>query len=287
MMKKTFRLHVCIRGALLTGIILAGLDICAGAGEKAEHMYDEVPKEQWQKLVEIRNSYGAIPNLDALFKDHQHTNGLPYHVYVPPTLTPGMAYPLVIFLHGWGDLTLDTHKGFPKGVWTLPGVQKKHPHIVFIPRHRKNPDNWSDEEYIRITIEALDDLVLEFNRDSKTPNIDPNRIYLTGFSKGGVGTWVFVRRHPKRFAAAIPLAGFGAGPQNVEQAKPIAHVPIWIICGGADKAAIGSRASFQALKEANAPDVRYHEYVDMGHVIDDFAYFTPDFMEWMFRQRRK
>jgi predicted peptidase len=261
------------------------LDICAGATDVPEYTYEKVPPEQWKKLVETRNRYGSIPDLDSLYEDHRHTNGLPYHVYAPPTLTPGVAYPLVIFLHGWGDLTLDTHKGFPKGVWSLPEVQKKQPHILFVPRHRKNPDNWSDEEYITITIEALDDLVREFNRDSETPNIDIHRIYLTGFSKGGEGTWAFIRRHPKRFAAAVPLAGFDAGPQNAREAETIAHIPIWIFCGCDDYAAHGSRRSFQALKEAKAPDVRYHEYVDMGHVIDDFAYFTEGFMDWLFAQK--
>ena len=54
-----------------------------------------------------------------------------------------------------------------------------------------------------------------------------------------------------------------------------------------DKGVKGSRISFKALKDAGAADVRYHEYKSQGHVIDDFAYFTDGFMEWMFSQKRK
>ena len=89
------------------------------------------------------------------------------------------------------------------------------------------------------------------------------------------------------FAAAAPLSGFFHGPQNGEEAKAIKHIPIGIFNGDGDKGVKGSRISFKALKEAGAADVRYHEYKTQGHIIDDFAYFTDGFMEWMFAQKRK
>ena len=103
-----------------------------------------------------------------------------------------MKYPMVIFLHGYTDLTIHTHKGFPKGVWSLPEIQKEHPHILFVPRNRKKQDNWSSDEYRTMTINALDDLVAELNGNLKTPNVDVDRLYLTGFSRGGQGTWNFI-----------------------------------------------------------------------------------------------
>ena len=138
-----------------------------------------------------------------------------------------------------------------------------------------------------MTINALDDLVAELNGNPKTPNVDVDRLYLTGFSRGGQGTWNFIRTFPNKFAAAAPLSGFSHGPQNAEEAKAIKHVPIWIFNGDGDRGVKGSRISFKALKEAGATDVRYHEYKAQGHVIDDFAYFTDGFMDWMFTQKRK
>ena len=246
-----------------------------------------IPIEETKKLKAIRNEIGSIKNLDTLYKDRKHKNGLPYHFYIPKHLKAGVKYPMVIFLHGYTDLTIDTHKGFPKGVWSLPKIQKEHPHILFVPRNRKKQDNWSSDEYRTMTIDALDDLVAELNGDSKTPNVDVNQFYLTGFSRGGQGTWNFIRTFPNKFAAAAPLSGFSHGPQNAEEAKSIKHVPIWIFNGDGDRGVKGSRISFEALKEAGATNIRYHEYKAQGHVIDDFAYFTDGFMDWMFTQKRK
>ena len=63
---------------------------------------------------------------------------------------------------------------------------------------------------------------------------------------------------------------------NAEEAKSINHVPVWIFNGDGDRGVKGSRISFKALKEADAADVRYHEYKAQGHVIDDFAYRSEE-----------
>ena len=260
-------------------------DQSAKENEPENYAYDIISEEQTQALKKIRDSYGSIPNLDQLYEDRTDTNGLSYHIYVPDKLKNGKKYPLVIFLHGHTDLTIDTHKGFPKGVWSLPLVQSKHPHILFVPRHRINEDTWVQDNYRIMVMETLDDLIKEFNSDQDSPDIDTTRIYLTGFSQGGRGTWNYIRHYPHKFAAAAPLSGFNEGPQTVEEAEKIKHIPIWIFNGDGDRGVGGSRLSFQMLKRAHAPDVRYHEYKNQEHVIDDFAYFTPGFMDWLFAQK--
>lgn len=286
------------RGHLsLPALLAAGLPVfcfCLGAGNNgnpakdsgaSEFPYEKVDEKRWAKLKAIRDSYGSIPSLDSLYKNRTHPNGLPYHIYVPENLKPRASYPLVIFLHGYSDLTLDTHKGFPKGIWSLPRVQSKHRHILFVPRYRTFDDKWTNDDYTTMTIQALDDLIKEFNGKPDSPHIDTRRIYLTGFSQGGMGAWDYLRHYPNRFAAVCPLSGFSYGPQNLEQAKEIKHVPIWIFNGDGDDGVNGSRLSYQMLKRAGARDVRYHEYVKHGHVIDDFAYFTEGFMDWLFAQK--
>jgi predicted peptidase len=268
----------------LTGLVIA--NTIAIAVDDAPGVSKIIPVEDTNKLKAVRDEIGEIKNLDKLYEDRTHKNGLPYHVYVPKTLKPGVAYPLVTFLHGYTDLTIDTHKGFPKGVWSLPKIQKVHPHILFVPRNRTKEDNWSSDGYRTMTIGALDDLIAELNGNPETPNVDVDRLYVTGFSRGGQGTWNFIRTFPAKFAAAAPLSGFSLGPQNAAEAAPIEHLPIWIFNGDGDRGVEGSRISFKALKEAGAADVRYHEYKDQGHVIDDFAYFTDGFMDWLFAQKR-
>lgn len=65
-----------------------------------KYPYDLISVEQRRRLEKIRDSIGSIRNLDSLYQNRTHPNGLPYHLYVPATLRPGTVYPLVIFLHG-------------------------------------------------------------------------------------------------------------------------------------------------------------------------------------------
>jgi predicted peptidase len=255
--------------------------------DKDDKNYEVINRIQIQKLLDIRDSYGSIPNLDSLYEDRINSNGLPYHIYFPKALKEGEKYPLVMFLHGYSDLTIDTHEGFPKGVWSLPLVQSDHPHILFVPRYRTFDDMWIQDNYREMVIETLNELINEFNGHKDLPNIDTTRIYLTGFSQGGMGTWNFIRHYPDKFAAAAPLSGFSDGPQNVEQAEKINHIPIWIFNGDGDEGVGGSRLSYQMLKKADASDVRYHEYENQEHVIDDFAYFTDGYMDWFFGNKLK
>lgn len=239
------------------------------------------------ELQAIRDWYGEITRLERKFEAKVHPNGLPYHLHVPQGLEPGKRYPLVIFLHGHRDLALDVRHGFPKGFWTLPTVQERHPHIVLIPRHQDEEQRWEDESVLAMTIQAIDDLIAEFERDPQAPKIDPDRLYLTGFSKGGTGTWAFLARHPQKFAAAAPVAASGGGPQSVEAAAQLRHTPLWLFAGENDyKAAPRAIQYFELLRQVNARNLSYHEFVGEGHVIDDFVYFTPGFLDWLFAQRR-
>ena len=281
-----FLLYVVLSYFLVSGSYAQEKNDTSETANSAENfMFDIIPQKETMKLKAIRDSYGSISNLDLLYQDRIHLNGLPYHIYVPDTLENGKKYPLVIFLHGYSDLTIDTHKGFPKGIWSLPLVQAKHPHILFVPRYRTFDDMWVQDQYRAMVIEALDDLVKEFNSRTDSPNIDTTRIYLTGFSQGGMGTWEFIKHYPRKFAAAAPLSGFSHGPQNIAEAEALAHLPIWIFNGDGDDGVGGSRLSYQMLKMAKAPDVRYYEYENQDHVIDDFAYFTEGFMDWLFTQK--
>ena len=152
-----------------------------------------IKQKQVHKLKAIRDSYGSISGFDSIYQDRTHANGLPYHIYIPKNLKRGAKYPLVTFLHGYSDLTIDTHKGFPKGVWSLPLVQSEHPHILFVPRYRTFDDMWVQDNYREMVIETIDYLIKEFNDDQHSANIDTSRLYLTGFSQGGMGTWNFIK----------------------------------------------------------------------------------------------
>ncbi len=143
---------------------------------------------------------------------------------------------------------------------------------------------------------ALEASIKEFHGDR-------NRIYLSGLSMGGFGTWEFAARNPGRFAALVPICS-GVRPQKnwpqlrvtlvddpkiadpyAEIARHIGSTPVWIFHGDADPAVPvdESRHMAEALKAANAK-FKYTEYPGVGHNSWDQAYAEPDLVPWLLAQ---
>jgi predicted peptidase len=110
---------------------------------------------------------------------------------------------------------------------------------------------------------------------------DPRRIYVTGLSRGGFGTWHFAARHADRIAAIVPVAGFG----HPDLAAPIAAVkmPLWQFAGGRDEA-VPIRQMYPMLNRLEAmshPDVRFTIHADLGHFVWVRVYGGQDVYNWM------
>jgi len=143
---------------------------------------------------------------------------------------------------------------------------------------------------------ALDQTLAEFRGD-------PDRVYLTGMSMGGNGTWNLAYRHPERFAAIAPICGFispisrlpgsrpivppDSGDAFAAMARRLGRLPTWIFHGEIDPVVpvSESRRAAEALRAAGA-DVRYTELLGGGHNVWDAVYASPQFQEWLFAQRR-
>jgi predicted esterase len=130
---------------------------------------------------------------------------------------------------------------------------------------------------MRLTLEVLEKLQKEFS-------IDDKRLYLTGLSMGGYGTWDLLARHPKMFAAAVPVCGGG----DESMAAVMKDVPIWCFHGGADPTVPTqrSRNMIKAIKEAGG-NPKYTEYPGVGHNSWDKAYSEPELPGWLFAQVKK
>jgi predicted peptidase len=113
--------------------------------------------------------------------------------------------------------------------------------------------------------------------------IDTKRIYLTGLSMGGFGTWSLVAKYPERWAAIAPICGGG----DPAKAATIKDIPCWCFHGGQDKvvALSKSRAMIKALKDAGG-DPQYTEYPGVGHNSWDPAYATSDLYEWFLKHKK-
>ena len=114
--------------------------------------------------------------------------------------------------------------------------------------------------------------------------IDPDRIYVTGLSMGGFGTWDLIARFPDRFAAAVPVCG-GGDPGT---APLIRDLPVWAFHGALDRVVppSNSRVMVRALQEAGARP-GYSEYPDVGHNSWTKAYEDPYLLPWLFEQHRQ
>lgn len=205
-----------------------------------------------------------------------------YCVYVPPDYTPARQWPAILFLHGAGergtDGLLQTEVGLGSAIRR---DYRRVPAIVVMPQCR--PDMSWVGPMGALALRCLDAAAREYA-------LDPQRIYLTGLSLGGQGSWHLAARHPERFAAVVPVCGFIAADASAELtaefARRLRRVPVWCFHGDADQAVPveRSREPVAALRQAGG-NVRYTEYAGVGHNAWDRAYADRELWAWLFAQR--
>lgn len=216
---------------------------------------------------------------------------LPYRLLQPKDYDAAKKYPLVLFLHGAGERGDDNKAQLVHGMRDFLKEDHRRDHACFVvapqcPKDNKwvdvdwsldrhdSPKQPSDEMARCFTI--LEKLQKEFS-------IDADRIYITGLSMGGYGTWDAIARRPDLFAAAAPICG-GGDPKD---ARKIANMPIWVFHGDADRAVKVSRSRdmVKALKAAGG-EPKYTEYPGVGHNSWARTYANPEFHDWLFSQKR-
>jgi predicted peptidase len=215
-----------------------------------------------------------------------------YRLMRPATLKPGPKYPLVLFLHGAGERGDDNEKQLAYlPTWLAEEAnQRNYPCFVLAPQCRASSRwadfNWSDKTSVPQKQEPTADLaaaVAALDAVMQAEQVDPGRVYLTGLSMGGYGSWDLAARMPERFAAVIPICGGG----DEATAPRLKGVPIWCFHGAADEVVpVGrSRTMVEAVQAAGG-NVKYTEYPDVRHDSWTPAYRDPATLDWLFRQRR-
>jgi predicted esterase len=187
---------------------------------------------------------------------------------------PEHAWPLIVFLHGSGG---GDDRSWPNTKWNdgpMP-LARRDPHFPFIVVILRSPGGWFPP--------AVEDVVDEI--ESKY-SIDKSRVYLTGFSMGGFGTWRTAYDQPERFAALVPVSA-GAGERDLMPL--IKEIPTWVFNGGDDGTTppSQSRKAVEALKKVGG-NVRYTEYAGQGHVDAlHLAYSEKDLYSWLLQQHKQ
>ncbi len=199
---------------------------------------------------------------------------LKYLVYLPADYDKQEKWPLILFLHGAGERGDDLEAVKKHGPPKLIEHGKQFPFIVVSPQCPK--DHWWNSELV--TLSALLDEV------SAKYKVDPDRVYLTGLSMGGFGTWALAAYSPDRFAALIPICG-GGEPLLT---RAIKHIPVWAFHGAKDPIVPVKRSQdlIDALKRANG-DAQITIYPEAQHDSWTATYDNPEIYEWLLAHKRQ
>lgn len=254
------------------------------------------PKQQldWRDLFAVKTFRGTDGNM------------LPYRLMTPVNFrlesselesTPPNEerFPLVLFLHGAGERGNDNQKQLIHGAQEFAKLSRREefPAFVVFPQCPTS-ERWVESDWnlrsgrgefpetpsgaMNLTLQLIDELV-------HTLPVDPKRIYVTGLSMGGMGSWYAAASKPARFAAMLEVCG-GGDPSWAER---YAGIPIWAFHGQADTVVpvIRGREMIQSLGEAGHwPELRYSEYPGVGHNSWTQTFKRDDVYRWLFSQRK-
>lgn len=235
--------------------------------------------EEWQTLFES--------------KTYEDANGrrLLYRMMRPETVEAGKKYPLVLLLHGAGERGDDNVKQLVHGAkeFAKPENRTKYPCFLIVPQC---PDGrkWVEVDWtlkshtmpekigdpLRLAVELVEKLAAELP-------VDRDRLYITGLSMGGFGTWDAIQRRPELFAAAMPVCGGG----DTAEAAKLKNLPIWAFHGDADTLVwpVRTTAMIEAIRSVGGTP-KMTIYPAVSHDSWNPAYADPAAMEWLFAQKK-
>jgi predicted peptidase len=201
---------------------------------------------------------------------------LNYLLYLPEGYqTSDKPWPMILFLHGAGESGQDLSKVKMHGPPKLIAGGKAFPFIVVSPQSQGM--GWNAE--------ALNSLIDEVESKYR---VDKDRVYLTGLSMGGGGTWALAAAHPERFAAIAPICGaLRTSDGGKSMAVKIKDLPIWVFHGAKDPTVPIARSEemVKALKELGS-DVKFTVYPEAKHDSWTETYDNPELYSWFLSHKR-
>lgn len=202
------------------------------------------------------------------------TVGLQYYIYLPEGYNEGdNDWPLMLFMHGAGERGEDLTKVKAHPPVKMIEQGKQFPFVLIAPQCPT--DDW----WPRMT----DELSAILDEIEENYRIDEDRIYVTGLSMGGYGTWALAITEPDRFAAIVPICGAG----DSDKVETIKHIPTWVFHGGKDDVVpIDESKSMVDALEACGGNVKFTVYPEAGHDSWTQTYTNPALYEWFLSHKR-
>lgn len=218
---------------------------------------------------------------------------LPYRLYIPKDYDCGERYPILVFLHGSGERGSDNERQLVNGIQKIFDDLDSpiYDSIVIAPQCPENSkwvhSSWTDNYSVASVPESRElasviDIIDEI-RDYY--NVDDDRVYVTGLSMGGYGTWDLLERHGARFAAGMPICGGG----DPSYAKLLKRIPIRTFHGSDDTSVPPrcTRLMYAAIRREGGDKIEYTEFDGCGHFIWNMVYSDSANIDWLFSQSRE
>ena len=274
-----------------------------GFGMKKQNL----PTDNWiERFGEWLNVQGLLKKkvvdhaLDVYEKKEFIHNGntLPYRILYPENYDKKKKYPLLLVLHGAGERGKDNEKQLIHGskLFITPENRKKFPAIVVFPQCPEESfwavtkiDRTSQPYKIEFDytaqpnwpLDAANTLVRKLMTEE---GVDKSKVYITGLSMGGMGTFESVYRNPDLYAAALPICG---GGDVTHYDKRITKTAFWVFHGAAD-AVVNVKLSQEMVDKLKAlkAEVKYSEYPGVNHNSWDNAFAEPEYLSWMLKHKK-
>ena len=217
--------------------------------------------------------FAIVYSSEAQQKSEQFNISVNYLLYLPQDYGKDTSklWPMMIFLHGSGESGTDIQKVKMHGPPKLIEQGRQYPFIVVSPQAGEN-EGWEPQVIIRL-IRGI---------QSKY-KVDREKIYLTGLSMGGFGTWSTATKFPSVFAAIAPVCGGG----DTTEVMKLKHMPVWCFHGAKDDV-VNPEQSYsmvRALRKFN-PDVKLTIYPDAKHDSWTATYNNDSLYAWMLQQKK-
>ena len=208
-----------------------------------------------------------------------HTGELHYLVQLPADYSAksGKRWPLMLFLHGAGERGTNLDVVASHGPLKLAKQGTNFPFIIVAPQCPRN-EVWKNEPLLKL-LESMETIYA----------VDESRVYLTGLSMGGFGTWSLGVAHPEKFAAIAPICGGGNFIEPRLASRPeLKTLGVWAFHGVKDPVVpvAESERIVETLKKIGCKDVRLTLYPEAGHDAWTETYANPKFYEWLLSHAR-
>lgn len=240
--------------------------------------------EKVTQVYSYKNRFSMpIPKKDTFF-DSENGNTLKYCLFLPDDYSPTKKYPLILFLHGAGELGTDNVSQLNniKNMFACNGDYISNA-ILLCPQ---TAEWWNlDRESYGDQRGTLGSALHLLNKIQQDYSCDKNRIYVTGLSMGGYATWEILEHYGDIFAAGVPLCGFG----NTENGAAFKDIPIRIYHGTADPTVSfsSSQRMYNSIVAAGGQMVELFPLLDVKHDAWNYAYADRDLFAWLFAQNKE